>query len=98
MGSDLAYLMMVYGHENHLGSKCVNWNANVSACGREWVCGEIKDKVENYCLVKDATLQLQSGKNLDKIAAIIENARADSAKSGIIDKAPLFVYSDMRNI
>ena len=33
-----------------------------------------------------------------KLAAIIEKARADSAKSEIIDKAPLFVYFDMRNI
>ena len=33
-----------------------------------------------------------------KLAAIIEKARADSAKSGIIDKALLFVYFDMRNI
>ena len=90
--------MMVYGHENQLGSKCIKWNANVSACGREWVCGEINDEVENYCLVNDAILQLQSRKYRDKIATIIEKARADAAKSGIIDKDPLFVYWDMRNI
>ena len=54
--------------------------------------------MENYCLANDATLQLQSGKTRDGIAAIIEKSRADSAKSGITDKAPLFVYLDMRNI
>ena len=54
--------------------------------------------MENYCLVNDATLQLQSRKYRDKIATIIEKARADAAKSGIIDKDPLFVYWDMRNI
>ena len=47
--------------------------------------------MENYCLANDATLQLQSGKTRDGIAAIIEKSRADSAKSGITDKAPLFV-------
>jgi hypothetical protein len=49
-------------------------------------------------MANDATLQLQSGKTRDEIAAIIEKSRADSAKSGIIDKAPLFVYLDVRNI
>ena len=40
MGSDLAYLMMVSGRENHSGSKCIKCNANVSAFGREWICAE----------------------------------------------------------
>ena len=62
MGSDLTYLIMVYGHENHSDSKCIKWNVNVSACCREWVCGEINDEVDNYCLANDATLQLQSRK------------------------------------
>ena len=42
-------------------------------------------------MANDATLQLQSGTTRDEIFVIIEKSRADSAKSGITDKAPLFV-------
>ena len=55
-------------------------------------------EVKNYCVANNATLQLQSGKTQEGIAAIIEKSRADFAKSGITDKAPLFVYWDIRNI
>ena len=45
---------------------------------------KIDDEVKNYCLANNATLQIQSGKTHEGI--------------GITDKAPLFVYLDMRNI
>ena len=60
--------------------------------------GHGKNEVKNYCLGNNATLQLQGGKTQEGIAAIIEKSRADFAKSGITDKAPLFVYWDIRNI
>jgi hypothetical protein len=96
--------MIVYGRKNYSGSKCIKCNASVSAFGQEWISREgwtwqkLNDEVENYYLANNATLQLQSGKTQEGIAAIIEKSRADFAKSGITDKAPLFVYWDMRNI
>ena len=45
---------------------------------------KIDDEVKNYCLANNATLQIQSSKTDEGI--------------GMTDKAPLFVYLDMRNI